>query len=173
MARQYTRRGVLKTAAFAVASAPLVNVAPIVGLVDLLKGPYVENVETLNKYVWRETPHNFQLTFDRPVSAATAARYVAEVYKRASGDNSVRSTVPCDSVRDDDDLYSIIDGSLRCALFETGSWEKKPARKLHWIYQYHATNKERNLLIKALRAEKMKVDLAKATLKAAWNSLGA
>jgi hypothetical protein len=161
MADQCTRRGIFKTVAFAVASAPFVNASLASGLARLLKGPYVESVKTFNDILWKETPYNFQLTFDRPVTSAEAAEYLARVYRKASGDESVRSTVPCDSIRKENDLYAIVDGSLRCALFETGSWQKQPAGRTHWIHQYHAHDSERTLLIAALKIEQAKTAVIK------------
>jgi len=93
---------------------------------------------------------NFRLTFDKPVETLDAIRFVADIYKKGSGDETVKVQRPSDVVRDNDGTYAIVDGTRRCALFEMGGLEKEPARLDHYVYQYHASDGERELLIREL-----------------------
>lgn len=94
-----------------------------------------------------ERRDNVRVTFDIPVSTPDAIKYIAELYKSASGDKSIIVKRPADVVRDDDNRYAIVDGSHRCELFGMGGLTKQPPNIYHYIAQHHANDSERELLI--------------------------
>jgi hypothetical protein len=70
---------------------------------------------------------NVKLTFDTEIETINAIRYVANIYREISGDESIKVQRPGDVVRDNDGRYAIFDNSPRCSLFEMGAIVKRSA----------------------------------------------